>query len=557
MEAFRDEASQNRRRFEEAQATLDASRDLYAELYDYAPIGYVTLDVSGLIENINQTAARMLERNRSHIVGTPFINVVSPEDWPRYMDHRVRAANARVMVSEVTLVAAEGRIFPAQLITRESLLPGVGRRRCFLTAILDLSALRRNESERMRLATEEQSSRLRVEAKDRFLAVLSHELRTPLTPVLAALSDPELLQNVPEPLRKTLEMMHRNITIQSRLVEDLLDVSRIEQGKLRLQPAPLDLHQVIEESLALVEGEAQARGVTLVRDLYAEQHWISGDAIRMRQVLWNLLRNAIKFTPAGGTIRVRSINASNDGTITVSVRDTGIGIDPARSGKLFAPFAQLDPGAPEGLGLGLAICQGLVEAHQGAIHAHSEGLGCGSTFEVVLKAIPAPAQAEARRIGKNAVVPATPLRARAAPGPTETQHQEPPPAPGERGLRIMLVEDHRDTAQVMSRLLTRQGYRVQVANCIRDAIELAQQPFDLAISDISLPDGTGLDLMRRLKAIDGAARGIALSGLASEDDIRRSREAGFDQHLAKPIDFQKLLAVIGQITADAGAAYLQ
>jgi PAS domain S-box-containing protein len=588
MEGFRDTASSNRERPTQAEEALRASRDLYAELYDYAPIGYVTIDTAGVIENANHTAAALLGTDRASLLGRPFLTLVAPPDRASFLEYRSRAVTGRTVTIELTVHTADGRPVPVQLRTRESLVPGAGRRRrVFLMSILNLSEVRRNERERLRLATEQQQAQLASEAKDRFLAVLSHELRTPLTPILAAVSDPQLLGDATPALRDTLEMIRRNIGIEVQLVEDLLDVSRVSTGKLRLLRQPTDLHQIIREAVELLEGEARAVGLELLRDLRADHHWVRGDPTRLRQVVWNLLRNAIKFTPAGGRILTRSINAAGTGgagggagggaQITVSVRDSGIGIDPQRLHTLFTPFEQVNP-APAalgaGLGLGLTICQALVKAHDGTITAHSEGADTGSTFEFTLETIPTPtaadiaqyvAQSLAKDDSKNGVAVASSRHpSPRGPSPLATPRTEPPtkspaaaPAPAAaRGLSIMLVEDHPDTAAVMARLLQRQGYRVSVAHTYSEALALADEPdepFDLAISDISLPDGSGLDLMRRIRSTHETTRGIALSGLASDADVQRSRDAGFDQHLAKPINFDQLLSVIATLASPATA----
>jgi len=208
--------------------------------------------------------------------------------------------------------------------------------------------------------------------------------------------------------------------------------------------------------------------------------------------MWNLLRNAVKFTPSGGNVRVRSINAGDN--ITISVRDTGIGIEPRHIDRLFIPFEQVSPGTGVGLGLGLAICRGLAEAHQGKIEAHSDGPGHGSTFEVTLQTIDMPMGATTAPAATASASDApangkSPKPAAATPPPSDSTIAPSPSA--QTGLRIMLVEDHRDTAQVMSRLLKSQGHRVEVATSLGDALALANEPFDLAISDITLPDGSG------------------------------------------------------------------
>jgi CheY-like chemotaxis protein len=242
----------------------------------------------------------------------------------------------------------------------------------------------------------------------------------------------------------------------------------------------------------------------------------------MQQVFWNLMNNAVKFTPSRGRVAVRTANPA-PGTLTVEVRDTGVGIDPDMLGRIFRPFEQAERTLRRrfgGLGLGLTISRRLVEVHGGTLVASSAGTDRGATFTVTLETIPAP-EALAR-------CDEAPAIDGVAPGPPAS-------------LRILLVEDHEDTRRAMSRLLRMQGHEVTTADTVRAALDLAaRETFDLLISDIGLPDGSGLELMRQLRQV----RGIALSGFGSEDDLRRSREAGFAHHLTKPVNFRTLEQLI-------------
>jgi PAS domain S-box-containing protein len=398
-----------------------------------------------------------------------------------------------------------------------------------------------------RLFAEAQKARHEAEAanssKDRFLAALSHELRTPLTPVLvgvtAMLEDPDL----PPPVRPVLEVTRRNVALEARLIDDLLDVTRIAQGKLRLEKTVVDAHGLIRQAVEICRDDAAAAGVRLDVGLEAGAHHVEGDPARVQQILWNLVKNAVKFTPAEGRVAVRSRNEPGDGSgdggrprLVVEVSDTGIGVDPEVLPRIFNAFEQGDAAVTRqfgGLGLGLAISRSLAEAHGGRLSAASEGRGRGSTFTLELLTVPEPA----------------------APGSSDGEAPD-GGASGKAGpLHILLAEDNADTLRVMARLLRLRGHRVATADGVEAALlaEQAEGPFDLVISDIGLPDGSGLDLMRQLRGrAPRPAPGIALSGYGTEDDRRRSREAGFAAHLTKPVDFPTLEDAIRRVSQGRG-----
>jgi signal transduction histidine kinase len=370
------------------------------------------------------------------------------------------------------------------------------------------------------------------QAKDRFLATLSHELRTPLTPVLAIVSGLRDERSLTDEVRNRLDMIRRNVELEARLIDDLLDLTRISRGKLELRRELVDVESLVEHALETCQGEGTDDDRLRIEvHLAARDHLVLADASRLTQVFWNLLRNAFKFTPAGGAVRVLSWNEAAPpvlsgvatGTVAVEISDTGMGIRPEVLPRIFDAFEQGDRRVTRqfgGLGLGLAITKAIVELHGGVLTAWSEGEGAGAAFTVhlplagveclALPAVPAPVEAEGE------------LRAA---GP----------------LRLLLVEDHRDTAEAMADLLRAQGHRVTVAGTVTEALGAAESAggLDLLVSDLGLPDGSGLDLMRELAARRGL-RGIALSGYGTEEDVRRSREAGFEEHLTKPVDFQTL-----------------
>jgi CheY-like chemotaxis protein len=346
--------------------------------------------------------------------------------------------------------------------------------------------------------------------------------------VLGALAALESDPGIGARARELLSIVRRNVELEARLVDDLLDATRIVHGKLPLVRAPVDLHAVAGEVLASCRDAVERKGLEVAVALGAARHHVWGDDVRLRQVLANLLGNAVKFAAAGGHVALRSWN--DGGALVVEVSDDGVGVGREDLQRLFQPFEQLaDAGRREGLGLGLAICKGIVDLHGGRIHASSEGLGRGSRFVVELATIDPPAD---------------PPAAREAPGPAAAD----PPASG----RLLLVDDHADTALVLSWVLERAGYTVTTAGTMRDALKLPPRDFDLLVSDIGLPDGSGLDLMRRMRR--KGLRGIALSGYGTERDVRSSREAGFDLHLTKPVEMNRLLAAIGSLMKAATSA---
>ena len=359
-------------------------------------------------------------------------------------------------------------------------------------------------------------------AKDRFLAVLSHELRTPLNPVLMAASAMETDPNIPAEIRADISMIRRNVELEARLIDDLLDLTRIANGKVQLFRKIVDGHELLEEATAVVRADPSSLQPEIVLELAAAQHHIDGDPARIQQVFWNLIRNAVKFTALDGRILIRTEN-SDAGTFRIKVVDTGIGIAPEALPKIFNAFEQGDTDinrAFGGLGLGLAISHALADLHGGTLRAESVGVGKGATFVFELPVVEHSAIA---------LEPATP-----------------PPATSDR-RRILLVEDHATTAALMARLLRKRGHRVELAHNKADAIALGlREEFDIVISDLGLPDGNGFEVMEALRSKSRAV-GIALTGYGMEADVAQTMRSGFQFHLTKPVDAQKLYQTIEQI----------
>jgi signal transduction histidine kinase len=359
--------------------------------------------------------------------------------------------------------------------------------------------------------------------KDNFLAMLSHELRTPLTPVIAALDALESETSPSEFAKSSLSMIRRNVELESQLIDDLLDLTRIAKDKLQLRFGSIDAHEVIADVVEICRAEAQDRRLNLRVNTRAGAHHILADSAKFQQIIWNLVKNSIKFTGENGEIMISTTNPEPQ-TLVINVKDTGIGIEPEIMSRIFDPFEQGEQAFQRrygGLGLGLAISKSLTQAHGGTLAAQSNGRDQGSTFTLTMKTVSPPT-----RVVKFAA-----------------------PPPDTRPLRILLVDDHVDTCTALERLLVRRGHLVAAAHNVRSAMEAAARgSFDLLISDIALPDGTGIELMSYLRAMSGIP-GIAISGFGMNGDIEKSFGAGFAEHLVKPVKMASLEAAIERVMA--------
>ncbi|HEX6902259.1 MAG TPA: ATP-binding protein [Thermoanaerobaculia bacterium] len=504
--------------------TLKKPDRTYRLMIEEMAQGAVTLTIDGIILYCNGGFARMLKSPIHLLEGSPLHSRVSPGSRD-LVDALLRQDGPAQ--GEAELLACDGSRMPVYLSVNP--LPLEDEPEPVLCMVVtDLTEQKRSEELRRAWAAAEATNA----AKDQFLATLSHELRTPLTPVLAMLSSLESREQIPDALRDEIAMMRRNIELEARLIDDLLDLTRISRGKLELQRGDVDLRQVLEHAVQTSCGEEIAAGRLNVVADFAAGHRLWADAPRLTQVFWNLLNNAVKFTPEGGTISVRSWTDST-GWLAIEVADTGIGIDPDFLSRIFDAFDQGEPDVTRrfgGLGLGLAISKTIVEMHGGSLSARSDGMGRGSAFRVSLPLTPVP---------QGAVLPAGEPR-----GPEDGS---------DRRLCILLVEDHTDTAAAMAELLRELGHEIVVAGSVAEGLAKAAASqedggsgIDLVLSDLGLPDGSGLDLMRELSSRYGL-KGVALSGYGMEEDLRRSREAGFERHLTKPINFQSLQAVLREI----------
>jgi signal transduction histidine kinase len=366
-------------------------------------------------------------------------------------------------------------------------------------------------------------------AKDQFLALLSHELRSPLSPVIAMVGELEAEVPDSQPVREALEVVRRNVELEARLIDDLLDVTRISKGKLQLSFETICIHQILQRAYEICREEIEAKDLEVEFQFRADHTYVEGDPARLQQVFWNLIKNSVKFTPEKGRITIETLNPAPD-KIEARVIDTGIGIEQETIDKIFNAFEQ---GQTEitrrfgGLGLGLAISKALIDAHGGKIQVQSAGKDKGATFSVELNTVLTP-------IGQDGE------------GQDQQIDREPKPAVT-RHRRVLLVDDHHDTCIGMKRMLERHGYEITLAHSAEQAVEkVHSQDFDLLISDIGLPDRSGYELMREVR-LKKDLPGIALSGFGSEQDISQAREAGFAEHLTKPINFERLEKTIQSV----------
>ena len=464
--------------------------------------GIIVVDRHRKVQFVNSAALKLLGRQAEELLNQPFGFPVVGSDY-----------------LEVDLPSATGEIRVAQMRVTEIFWQGSA----YLVSLRNISELKRAEAERIQLLEQAQAAN---RAKDEFLAVLSHELRTPLNPILGWT---QLLQNRQldqAQTEKALAIIERNANLQVQLIDDLLDVSRIIQGRLKLQNSPVNLKRALAIALETVQLAAQAKSIHIHLDL-APVGLVQGDPTRLQQVIWNLLSNAIKFTPSGGRVDVRLAAIGTDAQIQIG--DTGQGITPQFLPYVFDYFRQADSATTRsfgGLGLGLAIVRQLVELHGGTVTADSPGEGQGATFTVTLPAIASPEKLDAREPAAIA-------------------------QPNLAGVRVLVVEDEADTRELLVFMLEPVGMIVKTAASGAEALEtITSFSPQLLISDIGMPGMDGYELIRAIRALppqQGGIPAVSLSAFSSNSDRQRSLEAGFDEHLTKPTDLERLVSIIAQI----------
>jgi PAS domain S-box-containing protein len=510
----------------QAEETLKQNQSLFSTIIEQAPGGVYVVDEQFRTMKVNALARPTFAaaepvigrdfREVMHILWGPEVGGELADIFRNTLDTGERYVSPRFAAHRTDLGADKAYDWEVQRL----ILPnGKYGAVCYFS---DVTAQYELENA-LRIAKE--AAEAANQSKDHFLAVLSHELRTPLTPVLMTVAALENDGQLPADVLEDLAMIKRNVELETKLIDDLLDLSRITSGKIELKMERIDLNETVRQVCGICGPQLNDQNVRLESDLAENAGFIEADTARLQQVLWNIIKNAVKFTPSGSWIRISTARLSSD-LCEVRVTDSGIGIHPDVLPRIFNAFEQGDAQITRqfgGLGLGLAISRALVELLGGRIRAESEGTGLGATFIVELPGTAATTVSDAHGAA----------------------YEE---SAATSGVRLLLVEDHRDTAQMLSRLLRSAGFTVAVASDVASAIAaFGKDRFDVLISDLGLPDGDGFEIMRAIRCMR-IVPGIAMSGYGMEDDLRRSTEAGFTEHLVKPISVPSLIAAIRRVT---------
>ncbi len=497
-------------------------------------VAIISKDLNGVIMSANPGATRLFGYTREEFIGKPMTMLIPPhlhfeetnilqrikggqrvehfETVRRHKDGHL--LNVSLTVSPVKDLS--GRVIGASKIAQD-----ITQRK-----LVEQKLAESYQREKEARESAENANR----AKDQFLASLSHELRTPLNPVLLIASDAAVNPALPESIRKDFETIRFSVELEARLIDDLLDLTRIKHGKLRLLRKTWDVHDLLQKTMTSLGPEALKKSIHIERRFMAATSFVEGDEVRLQQVFGNILNNALKFTPSGG--RVSVVTSNTNSLLQISISDSGIGMTEIELQSVFGVFAQGDHANESthrfgGLGLGLAISRQLIEMHEGKVCAASEGRGKGSTFTVEIplaKEVIAETSDEVMRL----------------------------PSPAMPSLRMLLVEDHEPTRTALETLLVRRKHSVvAVSNCA-EALNADLGELDVVISDIGLPDGNGNELMRKLRDKFGIP-GIALTGYGMEEDIQQCLAAGFVGHLTKPINIRTLENMLAKIVSDKQA----
>ena len=501
----------------------------------------VSKTLDGTITAWSPGAERIFGWIRAEAIGQNIRLIIPPDRWAEedaLLDSIRRGE--RIESLETVRVAKDGRRIDIDLtVSPVRDRDGAGEVVGASKIARDISERRRADETRAGLLSRAEAARAEADVanrmKDQFLAILSHELRTPLSAVLGWV---QMLRNrhvSPERTQHALNVIHRNTVLQAKLIDDLLDIARVEAGKLHLEKQPVDLIPLIEDAVDALQRDVSAQQLTVGRHLDPEAGVVFGDPTRLGQVVINLLSNAVRFTPPGGRIDV-TLERDGDHARFV-VRDTGIGIEPDALRHIFERFAQVSGGTARvhgGLGLGLAIVRHLVELHGGTVHAHSPGMGHGATFTVRFPIVSEPVGVAER--------------------PTTHDDRQVPLD----GIKVVVVEDDPDVAEMVAIVLRRHGAEVITASSGEGTLSiLAEYPPDVLVCDIGLPDIDGYALLQRVREME-RARGrravpsVALTGFASEEERQRAASVGYQIHVSKPVEPDRLVKVIADVIGNGG-----
>ncbi|HZF37352.1 MAG TPA: ATP-binding protein, partial [Blastocatellia bacterium] len=515
----------------------EATAAYLAAIVESSDDAIISTDLRGAIRSWNRGAERLYGYTEAEVVGKPVSMLIPPErrDEESPILKLIRKGE-RISQYETVRRRRDGTDVDVSL-TASPIQNRAGDVIGMSKTSRDITWRKRVEEERERILARESESRAAAEEanrlKDEFLATISHELRSPLNAILGwarLLRDPEVRE---QQLERALEIIERNSQAQARLIEDLLDVSRIASGKLSVQMRPVTLNSTAQGVVAGMRPAAEAKGIDL-RLIEDEEIKLIGDADRLQQVVWNLLSNAIKFTPEGGRIEVELKRVGERAELRIS--DTGRGISPEFLPHVFDRFRQAtdaDARARAGLGLGLTIVRYIVEAHGGSVTADSAGVGLGTTF--ICKFPLAGAEQEA--------VPAV-------------ESQQPQLAhsaePSLRGIKVLVVDDDEDARDVLRAALNSYGAEVTTATGAPQALDtLASEKIDVLVSDINMPGMDGYELIRRVRAMKpeqgGRIPAIALTAYARAEDRMRALQSGYQTHVPKPVEPAELEVVVAML----------
>ncbi len=517
-----------------AQSALTESEERFRHVADSAPVLIWVSDTAKLFTWLNKPWLDFTGRTMEQAAGNGWTQAVHPDDLPKYLELYRKEFDARrsfQMEFRLRNWDNEYRWVLNQGVPRWQGKVFVG----YIGSCIDITDRKHAEQTVAESLAREREARAAAElashAKDDFMAALSHELRTPLNPALMIASDSARDHDLAPGVRTNFETIRKSIELEARLIDDLLDLTRITRGKLTLEKQTVDVQQVLTDAIENIRLDAKGKKLTLKVDLKAERQSVNGDAARLQQVFWNVLKNAVKFTPKGGKIKIESGTAKD--RWLVKITDTGIGMTRSELERVFSAFVQGDHARDKahkfgGVGLGLAISRHLLELHAGCIQATSRGRNRGATFIIELPLV------------KKAV--------KTLPKATRQSKKEPPtPRAKKMGTRILLVEDHEPTRNALASLLVRRQFKIQGAGSLAEARRaVGAEKFDFVISDIGLPDGTGNELMKELSSAHDL-KGLALTGYGSEGDINANLASGFVGHLTKPVTMQALESALTKL----------
>ena len=522
-----------------AKKQIDQVSSRLAAIVESSDDAIVGKDVNGTIQTWNAAAERMFGWSAEEVIGR-HITVIIPPDRHHEEDRvlaRIRSG-AKVDHFETVRIRKDGRLLDVSL-TISPIRDSTGQIIGASKIARDITAQKQAERDLASLLMREQSARAEAEAanraKDDFLTTLSHELRTPLNAVYGWAAMLRNAQLDPATLEKAIDAIMRNANAQVQLIDDLLDVSRIASGKLRLEMRPVAPRDVIEAAVEAVRPAAMVKNIGTHLDLSPATGPIAGDANRLQQIVWNLLSNAVKFTPPGGRVDVSLREVGEH--IEIAVRDSGAGIAPDFLPHVFERFRQADSSSTRthgGLGLGLTLVKQLVELHGGTVRAESAGLGRGATFTIALPLSSASAPAgEAARATTLLALPAS-----------RTSQLE--------GIRVLVIDDDLDGAILLTTILERAGAAAEVAHSAAEGFKLFSiAPPEVVISDIEMPEEDGYSLISRIRALAPARGGrvpaIALTAYGRREDRLRAIAAGFSMHLPKPVHPEELVTLVASL----------